>query len=140
MRDDLRVRLGPRDAVHQPAHDRAADGADPVPAHRRPARPLTGQPRRLVLQPLHRRQQHACPFEDQLAQRGRPGAAAVANEERTPEGPLDALQLGGQRRLGETQLRCGLGHAAGLRDRAHHPEVPQLEVHSVTVGRSPDGG
>ena len=96
------------------------------------ARP--GQPGRLVLQALHRRQQHPGPGEHQLAQRGGPGAAPVPFEQRAAQRPLDALELGGERRLGQAERRGRLGHAPRLGDRADHPQVSQLQVHRVTVG------
>jgi hypothetical protein len=58
----------------------------------------------------------------------------VALEQRPAERPLDAVELRGQRGLCETEVRGGLRDAAVLRDRAHHLQVPQLEVHALSVG------
>src|SRR3712207_7765793 len=48
--------------------------------------------------------------------------------------PYTTLFRSGQGRLGQAELRCRLGDAAGLRDGADHLEMPQLQVHNVTVG------
>ena len=79
-------------------------------------------------------QQHARAGEDQLAQRGGPRAAVVALEQRSAERSLDAVELGRQRRLGEPEPGRGLRDAAVLRDRTHHAQMPQFEVHALSVG------
>jgi hypothetical protein len=74
-------------------------------------------------------EQHLGARQHQLTERGGPCAAVVALEQRPAERPLDAVELRGQRRLGEPELRGGPGDAALLGDRADHPQVPQLKVH-----------
>jgi hypothetical protein len=126
----LGVCLG--EPAHHAADDRTADVADPVSGHRPGAGP--GEPGGLVLQTLHGGQQHPGARQYQFAERRGAGAAPVPLEQRTAEGALDPLQLGGQRGLGQPELRRRLGHAAGLRDGTDHLEMAQLQVHSVTVG------
>ena len=97
------------------------------------------QPGRVVLQTLDGGDQDAGTGQHQLTQRRRPRAAPVTLEQRATKRPLDPLQLGGERRLGQAEQRRGLGDAAGLGDRADHPKVTQLDVHSTTVGAMSDG-
>ena len=94
-------RLLRREPVHEAAEDRAVDAAQPVAGHPGAG---AGQPGRLVLEALHRGQQHPGPGQDELAERGRAGAAPVALEQRAAEGPFDALELCGEGRLGQAEL------------------------------------
>jgi hypothetical protein len=96
-----------------------------------------GEPGRVVEQAGHGGQQHAGPGDDQLAERRGPDTAVVPVEQRAAEGPLDPAQLGGQRRLGDTQLGSGLRDAPGVSDGTHDPKVPQLQLHSVSLPAFP---
>ncbi|TWH35142.1 hypothetical protein L600_000100001460 [Isoptericola variabilis J7] len=95
------------------------------------------EPPRVVDQGVHRREQHAGVAQDELAEGGRPRAGPVADEHRSAERPVDAVQLGRQCRLGQAEGGRRLGHAAALRDGRDHAQVSQLEVHASERYRPP---
>ncbi|GAA2911490.1 hypothetical protein GCM10010517_78030 [Streptosporangium fragile] len=57
----------------------------------------------------------------------------VTFEESPAEHPLYPFELRRQCGLSQTEVAGRLGHATGLGDRAHDPEVSELEIHTGKV-------
>ncbi len=92
-----------------------------------------GEPYGLLLEFADRGQHHAGAFEHELPQGGGPHAEAPALEEPAAQGALDAFELGAQGGLGETEPGGGLGQAARVGNSPDRLQMPQFQVHSVSL-------
>nr|BFF00916.1 hypothetical protein GCM10020241_25910 [Streptoalloteichus tenebrarius] len=152
------VHLGRVELVAGEQADQGPGGAPGADAHSHAAElllqeggPPRGQPRpdgadaqrraaRVVLVLAEQRVEVVHPDEhapgggqDDLPVGRRPHTRPRPLEQRPADRPLDPLELGGQRGLGEPEPGGGLGEAAGFRDRLQHPQVADLQRHRPVI-------